>query len=395
MATNKDSGHNHHHAQPGQSGSAGMNKPPGLADVSNIIAIASGKGGVGKSTVSANLAVALVKRGFKVGLMDADIYGPSQPAMLGAGQQKPEIDGDFLIPLEKHGIRFMSIGVLMDENQPVIWRAPMATKMIQQFLGNVKWGELDYLLVDLPPGTGDVQLTLAQQAHLTGAVIVTTPQQVALGVARKGLQMFQTVKVPILGIIENMSGFKCSHCGEHTNIFQIGGGKNMAEREKLEFLGAIPLDPEIVKSGEDGIPILEKTSDSDAARAFLNIAENFINLLSSGGAGGDEYEPENVELTENNQLAITWPGGNRVEYAPYDLRLNCPCAVCVSEDTGEKILDPSSIPLNIRIEKYDMIGRYALGLSFSDKHNSGIFSFGKLHEIEQSRQDIDKQKFNV
>ncbi len=389
MATNKESGNQQANNPQNQ------NRPPGLKDVSNIIAIASGKGGVGKSTVSANLAMALVKKGYKVGLMDADIYGPSQPAMLGAGKEKPQIVGEFLLPLEKHGIHFMSIGILMDEDQPVIWRAPMATKMIQQFLGNVKWGELDYLLVDLPPGTGDVQLTLAQQAHLTGAVIVTTPQQVALGVARKGLQMFQTVKVPIIGIIENMSGFKCSHCGEHTDIFHTGGGQEMAKREKLDFLGGIPLDPAIVKSGDDGIPILQNNTDSEAAKSFLNIADNFIKQLSKEAAEGSAYEPEKVELTDNNQLAITWPDGKRVEYSPYDLRLNCRCAVCISEDTGEKLLDPASIPLDIKIEKFDIIGRYALGIAFSDRHDSGIFAFDKLHEIEQNRRDIDKQKFNV
>ncbi len=169
--------------------SHGEKLPPGLEKVKHIIAIASGKGGVGKSTVAVNFAIALKKSGYSVGLMDADIYGPSQPGMLGADKRQPDIQGDSLLPLKKHGLPFMSMGVLLDENRPVLWRAPLVTKMIYQFLGNVLWGELDYLIIDLPPGTGDIQITLAQQAALTGAIIVTTPQQVALGVAKKGLQM--------------------------------------------------------------------------------------------------------------------------------------------------------------------------------------------------------------
>ena len=196
---------------------------PGLSGVKNIIAVASGKGGVGKSTVSANLAVALAQAGHKVGLMDADIYGPSQPGMFGSDNVQPEVINNLLKPKRNHGVDFISMGLLVGDDTPVIWRAPMAMKMIQQFINSVMWGELDYLLIDLPPGTGDVQLTLAQQASLTGAVIVTTPQQVALGIAKKGLKMFEQVKVPIVGIIENMSGFTCSHCGELTEVFKGGG----------------------------------------------------------------------------------------------------------------------------------------------------------------------------
>lgn len=229
--------------------------------VRHVIAIASGKGGVGKSTVTANLAHALAAQGARVGVLDADIYGPSQPQMLGSpiGAPKPGADENgILIPAERAGVKFMSMGLLSQADGAVVWRAPMATKMIQQFLGGVKWGELDYLLIDLPPGTGDVQLTLAQQARLSGAIIVTTPQQVAVGIAKKGLRMFQNLNVPILGVIENMSGFHCAHCGHDTAVFKVGGGRDLALELKLPFLGAIPLDPNVMMSGDAGVPLVDK-----------------------------------------------------------------------------------------------------------------------------------------
>ncbi len=231
-------GHAHHAHETGEPGTISLQ--PGVDGVKNIIAIASGKGGVGKSTVSTNLAYALKEAGFKVGLMDADIYGPSQPGMLGAELEPPRVVGGQLKPTSRYGMSFISMGLFLGGGGPVIWRAPMAMKMVQQFIGNVLWGDLDFLLIDLPPGTGDVQLTLAQQAHLTGAVIVTTPQEVALGVARKGLKMFEQVNVPIIGIIENMSGFICAHCGKETAIFGSGGGQRMAGENRR---GLSRLDP--------------------------------------------------------------------------------------------------------------------------------------------------------
>lgn len=269
-----DHAHEHgHHEHHEHQANDQKTSPEALIGVRHIIAIASGKGGVGKSTVTTNLAIALRQMGATVGLLDADLYGPTQPGMLGTQGTRGKTNGNgLLVPTEKHGVKVVSIGLLTEEDSPMIWRAPMATQMIQQFLGNVQWGTLDYLLIDLPPGTGDVQLTLAQNARLTGTVIVTTPQEVAVGIAKKGLEMFRQLNIPILGIVENMSGFTCKHCEKETAIFKEGGGQTLAKKLGVPFLGAVPLDPEIMLSGDIGIPIFERAPKSHAAEAFLKIA---------------------------------------------------------------------------------------------------------------------------
>lgn len=354
---------------------------PGLAGIKNIIAIASGKGGVGKSSVSTNLAFALKERGCRVGLMDADIYGPSQPGMLGAELAPPEVTGGQIQPTVTHGISFISMGLFLGDGGPVVWRAPMAMKMIQQFIANVTWGELDYLLIDLPPGTGDVQLTLAQQAQLTGAVIVTTPQEVALGVARKGLKMFSQVNVPIVGIVENMSGFTCKHCGKETPIFSVGGGARMAEEFDTSFLGAIPLDPEIMKSGEDGVPVVARDPKSPAAQAYLKLAETVASRIEEMKKTGNMLEPENIAFSPRGKLIIRWPDKHRSVHTAFHLRTNCRCAVCVDENSGRKTLDDSSVPLDIQMQGVNPVGRYAIAIGFSDGHNTGIFTFQRLRQI--------------
>jgi len=236
------------------------------------IAVASGKGGVGKSTVAANLALALRRGGARVGLLDADIYGPSQQLMMGC-TDKPRVSAEEkILPVDGNGVKVMSLGFLMDPDQPVIWRGPMVMKALQQFIEDVDWGALDYLVVDLPPGTGDAQLTITQQVPLDGAVIVTTPQDVALIDARKGLAMFQKVNVPVLGVVENMSVFVCPHCGTRSEIFKRGGGKSTAEELGVPFLGEIPIDPEIVRGGDAGAPIVASHPDSAAAAAFVALA---------------------------------------------------------------------------------------------------------------------------
>jgi len=366
--------------------------PRGLARVKHIIAVGSGKGGVGKSTIATNFAIALKNTGAKVGLLDADIYGPSQPDMLGEHKQ-PEVRGDFLMPLKKHGLVFMSIGLLVSDEQPIIWRGPMASKMVQQFLGNVMWGDLDYLLIDLPPGSGDVQITLAQQASLTGAIIVTTPQQVALGVANKGLQMFKHVNVPILGIIENMSGFTCPHCGENTPIFKTGGGEKLAADLGVNFLGGIPLDPELMASGDDGVPLLEKNIESPAVKAFIDLAHKFKVVMAQGVV--DDNSPSSIKLSRDGKLMIEWPDGHSGNFAAYDLRVSCPCAMCVDEDTGTRTLDPKKVPLDIKIAGFEKVGRYAVGITFSDGHNTGIFKFDRLKNIEQKIKDTAGKTFDV
>jgi ATP-binding protein involved in chromosome partitioning len=256
----------------------------------------------------------------------------------------------------------------------------MAMKMIHQFLGNVAWGELDYLLIDLPPGTGDVQLTLAQQAALTGAVIVTTPQDVALGIARKGLKMFQQVRVPILGIVENMSGFLCQRCGEKNLIFKEGGGRRMAGDLNVPFLGSIPLDAAIVESGDAGIPVLAKSKGTASAQAFLIVAEALkAQVQAARSAKG--VEPQKLEMSPSGELRVLWSDGHQSRYRPYHLRVNCVCAACVNENTGVRMLDPKRVPLDIGIQGVQPVGRYGLSLSFSDRHDTGIYTFERLRAL--------------
>ena len=244
-----------------------------LEGVKNIIAVASGKGGVGKSTTAVNLALALAAEGAKVGLLDADIYGPSQPQMLGIQGQQPESpDGKSLTPLEAHGVQAMSIGFLVDVETPMVWRGPMATQALKQLLTETNWADLDYLIVDMPPGTGDIQLTLSQSVPLTGAVIVTTPQDIALLDARKGVKMFEKVGVPILGVVENMSMHICPNCGHESHIFGSGGGQKMCEDYGVAFLGALPLDLQIREEVDAGCPTVVADPDGRVAGLYKEIA---------------------------------------------------------------------------------------------------------------------------
>ncbi len=243
-----------------------------LPGVKNILAVASGKGGVGKSTVTANLALALALEGAAVGILDADIYGPSIPRMLGVGGQPETLDGKTIEPLRAYGLSVMSIGFLVDEDTPMIWRGPMATSALQQLLQQTHWGDLDYLLVDLPPGTGDIHLTLTQQIPVTGAVIVTTPQDIALLDAMKGLKMFEKVKVPVLGIIENMSLHRCSHCGHEEPLFGHGGGEKMARKYQIPLLGQLPLDISIRENADSGHPTVVADANGPIADRYRNIA---------------------------------------------------------------------------------------------------------------------------
>jgi ATP-binding protein involved in chromosome partitioning len=250
-----------------------------IPEVEHVVAVASGKGGVGKSTVAANLAARLGQMGYRVGLLDADIYGPSMPMMFGISE-RPVVEGQRIMPFQRHGVKLMSLGFILDVDTPVIWRGPMVVKAIEQLLGDVEWGALDYLVVDLPPGTGDAQLTISQKVPISGAVVVTTPQDIALIDARKGLAMFRKVEVPVLGIIENMSGFACPHCGEVTHIFKQGGGERTAEVLDCPFLGSVPLDPAVVEGGDAGTPIVVSQPDGAHAKAFAGLAEAVAAELS-------------------------------------------------------------------------------------------------------------------
>jgi len=249
-----------------------------LTEVKNVIAVASGKGGVGKSTVAVNLALALKAQGLSVGLMDADVYGPSIPMMLGC-HDRPLVEGEKIRPLERYGLKIMSIGFLVDENAPAIWRGPIVSRVVTQFLRDVKWGALDYLVIDLPPGTGDIQLTTVQSVPLKGAVIVTTPQDVALLDVIKANEMFKTVNTPILGVVENMSTYICSKCSHEEAIFGKGGGQKEADRIQVPFLGGIPLDPAICQGGDSGIPIFIQDSPSPVKEAFQKIAQKVVSSL--------------------------------------------------------------------------------------------------------------------
>ncbi len=240
--------------------------------VRNIIAVASGKGGVGKSTTAANLALALAAEGARVGLLDADIYGPSQPTMMGVSGQPESPDGKSMLPMKAHGLQIMSIGFLIDQETPMVWRGPMVTQALQQLLNDTRWDDLDYLVIDLPPGTGDTQLTLAQKVPVTGAVIVTTPQDIALLDARKGLKMFEKVGIPILGIVENMSTHICSKCGHEEHVFGAGGAQRMATDCEIDVLGSLPLDIGIRESTDTGTPSVVSDPDGQIARLYKAIA---------------------------------------------------------------------------------------------------------------------------
>jgi ATP-binding protein involved in chromosome partitioning len=250
-----------------------------LPQVKSVVAVASGKGGVGKSTVAANLALALHAQGRRVGLMDADIYGPSVPIMMGLGTVDPQTAS---FPLERYGIKLMSMGFIVNPTQAVIWRGPMVHKAVTQFLTDIDWGQLDYLVVDMPPGTGDAQLTLTQTAPLAGAIIVTTPQEVSLIDARKGLEMFRQVRVPVLGIVENMSYF-VGQDGKRYEIFRHGGGRKLATEANVPFLGEIPIDPRVAECGDQGDPIIHKYPDSEVAKAYLALATTVAQQLQQAG----------------------------------------------------------------------------------------------------------------
>lgn len=269
------------HTRVEQDAQAKDNLIPG---VKRVIAISSGKGGVGKSTVATNLACALALTGARVGLMDADLYGPNIPMMMGSTTGPEQKDGK-IVPAEIHGVKLISMAYLVPEEAPLVWRGPMVHQYLQAFFRDVLWGELDYLLIDLPPGTGDVQLSLSQMVPLAGAITVTTPQEVALHDVRKGMAMFQKVNVPLLGIIENMSYFVCGHCGERTDIFSTGGGERAAEKVGVPFLGRIPIDPAIRDGGDSGHPIVIADPSSPQAAAFRDIAQKLITALGTEEKG--------------------------------------------------------------------------------------------------------------
>ena len=381
-------------------------RPPKLATgPRRMFAISSGKGGVGKSTVAVNLGVAMARAGLRVGLVDADIYGPSIPGMLGIPSNTPPAMGADrqIIPSEAHGLKVISMAMLTDDDQPSILRGPMVTKYLRMFVGQVAWGELDVLLLDLPPGTGDIQLTLAQSFPLTGAVVVSTPQDVSLKIARRGLRMMEQVQVPIVGVVENMSGFTCPSCGEVSHIFHQGGGEAIAVELGVPFLGRVPLDPAVVDSGDDGVPLVIARPDSPAAQAYVRIAAALAggqaeaggvalpfdwNVATGAGKpapspvhGGAQDLPCALE-SDATGLHVLWPDGDSRVIPARDLRIACPCAACRDEVTGTRLLDPEKVPLAIAPTRIWSVGNYALGITFSDRHDSGIYTFKALRRMQ-------------
>ncbi len=388
--------------------SAGPEKLPGIR---HIIAVASGKGGVGKSTVSVNLALALQQVGGRVGLLDADILGPSIPVMLGISTgERPETTADQkIVPAERHGLKAISMGMLTGDDNPAILRGPMVGKYLKMFIGSVQWGQLDYLIIDFPPGTGDTQLTLAQSLPLSGAVIVTTPQDVSLKITRRGLRAFETLNVAILGIIENMSTFTCPHCGEDTDIFRHGGGERMSRELDIRFLGAIPLDADIVTGGAEGRPIVADKPNSVAAQAYAAIATALAGRLeglptTALGAFAwnwetNEGEPAWVESAvqpmgspttpvgfrrgDARTLSVLWEDGRRDDFDVRDLRLACPCALCVEEMSGRPLLDPQSVLPDVAPQTISSAGNYAIIFRWNDGHSTGIYSVKHLRALAE------------
>ncbi len=360
---------------------AAEKKGPVLPGVKNVLAVASGKGGVGKSTVAVNLAAALAETGAKVGLMDADVYGPSVARMIGGRGSAQQTPQGMLKPFSAHGLSFMSMGMLVNDQSPVVWRGPMASNLIQQFLTKVDWGELDYLVIDMPPGTGDVQITLTQAAELTGAVIVTTPQDVASEVAKRGLKMFGAVNVPVLGVVENMAYFVCSNCSTRHDVFRPRGGAAPWEDWGVPLLGRIPLEPDLAAFGDDGEPAVRAAKDSQTANAFRELARRVAAALSTITLShADSGQPVNVDAG-GPRLKITWTDGHESEYRYQQLRFQCACANCVDEHTGKRKVVLEFIDPNVRPRQIEQAGRYALQIHWSDGHNTGLYTFDRLRRL--------------
>jgi ATP-binding protein involved in chromosome partitioning len=358
-----------------------------LSQVKHVIAIGSGKGGVGKSTTATNIAVALSLLGAKVGLMDADIYGPSIPKLVGSDATPVQSADGRVEPISAHGIKVMSMGFLGGDS-PTVWRGPMASKVVTQFLRDVNWGELDYLIVDLPPGTGDIQITLAQAARLSGAVVVMTPQVLASAIAMRGLKMFQQVRVPVIGLVENMSFYECPKCGHHDEIFRSGGGKSVSKELHIPLLGQIPLDPVMVQESDDGTPVVISRPDSSLAKLYLSVAKKMTEELRSLVEGKREGAPVQIVNVEPNAKAkvakISWNDG-KVSLARFiDLRMLCPCAVCVDEDTGVRKIKPEHVDPEVHPISIQSVGNYAIKITWSDKHDSGIYSYDYLRRALHS-----------
>jgi ATP-binding protein involved in chromosome partitioning len=353
-----------------------------VAGVRHLIAVASGKGGVGKSTTAVNLALGLQALGLKAGILDADIYGPSQPRLLGLTGRPQVAHGKMLRPMEGFGLKAMSMGFLVDEATPVIWRGPMVVSALTQMLRDVVWGELDVLVIDMPPGTGDVQLTMAQQVPLSGAIIVSTPQDLALIDARKGLNMFRKVDVPVLGIVENMSTFICPRCGERTDIFGHGGAEREADKLGIPFLGGVPLHIAIRETSDAGQPIVATSPDSPHAQAYRAIAAKAWQQLEVGSGQG--LQPPKLEISgDRRALAVTFDGEAPVELTAEMLRVMSPSAEVQGHSPDQRVTVPKK--RSVKIKELKPVGNYAARIVFDDGHDTGLYSWSYLRTLADER----------
>ncbi|MGA8164718.1 MAG: P-loop NTPase [Waddliaceae bacterium] len=388
------------------------------SSIRHVIAVAAGKGGVGKSAVAVNLAEALRDLGYRVGIMDADIYGPSIRKML-PEDRKPGKKGEKLIPALCRGVQMISMAYFRREDEAAVVRAPIANGIISQFIHNVAWGELDYLLIDFPPGTGDVQLTLSQQANVSGAIMVSTPQALAVMDVRKAMHLFEQVKVPIVGIVENMSGYCQPESKEIVYLFGKGGGEALAREKEVPFLGRIPIDPEVSKRADDGRSLFDadcRNDRSPAAQAFIDVAKKVVvyvdELTGESQRDAHSFEliwkeearhpstfshekralsqkrkpaslfVERIEQKDRHAFRILWNDGNICDYRLSDLQRRCPCAKCTDEATGKHIADPSGVKDDARAKRIVNVGRYALRIDFTSGCSLGIYSFAMLRKLQ-------------
>ncbi len=340
-----------------------LHENSGLKSVKTIIAVSSCKGGVGKSTIAGHLSREIAGRGFKVGLLDADLFGPSLPILFNLRNIKISVRNQKYVPVEESGLKLMSFGFLLGDS-PAVMRGPMVSNYTQQLLHNVEWGDLDYLLIDLPPGTGDIQLTLTQSAKLDGAVIVTTAQSLALADVAKGILMFEKVNVPMLGVIENMSYFACDNCEKKHFIFGSNGNSQLTERFGLETLAELPLDSEFASK------LIKRDDIKDAAdKVIMALGKSSISNVTTP-----------IVSFNDKELIFKWPDGKVSAISNFNLRVSCKCAACIDEMSGKQILKKDDVPAGIRAKEVTPLGNYAIAVKWSDGHNSGIYPYKSIME---------------
>ena len=379
-----DHGHGHQHGHPHAAPqTGGAARTAGVPGIQHMIAVASGKGGVGKSTTAVNLALGFQANGLRVGILDADIYGPSQPKLLGLSGRPQVGPGNKLQPMLGYGLKAMSMGFMVDEATPVIWRGPMVVQALTQMLREVAWGELDVLVIDMPPGTGDVQLTMAQQVPLSGAIIVSTPQDLALIDARKGLNMFKRTDVPVIGIIENMSYFVCSKCGERHEIFGHGGARDEAARLGVPFLGGVPLHIDIRTLSDSGKPIVASAPESLHAQIYRDLAAKAWAELEA--AQGRRVEPPRIEPVEGGSaLRVTFAGKPAFDLSAEMLRVMSPSAEVQGHSPDQRVTVARK--RNVKVKDLIPVGNYAVKIAFDDGHDTGLFAWSYLDLLHRERE---------